>query len=71
MSNKKFKLLKDIVIPKGTIFENCDGMTSHFSNDNYLSTIGLTKNTSGRIIYGIDSSAACKEENAEWFEEVK
>ena len=41
---------KDIIIPKGTVFENIDGSLSQFFYDNYTINIALDKDTSARII---------------------
>jgi len=41
---------KDIVIPKGTVFENIDKTSSQFIYDNYATFISLDKDTSARII---------------------
>ena len=41
---------KDIIIPKGTVFENIDGSSSQFFYDNYAINITLDKDTSARII---------------------
>ena len=51
---------KDIIIPKGTIFENIDGSTSTFVSDNYESYLQLDidnyYNTSAiRIIVSSDN----------------
>ena len=52
---------KDIVIPKGTIFENIDGETTAFINDNYLYYLALDNDTTARIIVS---------KNDEYFKEV-
>jgi len=54
---------KDIIIPKGTIFENIDSSTTHFFYANYDFMIALDKDTTARLIVGA--------ENKEYFEEVK
>jgi len=59
----KLKLKKDMIIPKGTVFDNIDGSTSQFYYDNYEEYIELDKDTSARIIVS--------SENKEYFEVVK
>ncbi len=58
----KLKLKKDIIIPKGTIFYNCDNITTAFIHDNYDYILALDNDTCARIIVG--------SENKEYFEEV-
>ncbi len=66
MSNpKRMVLKKDIVIPAGTVFECVDGSRREFISGNYEATIGLSKDTSGGLVYGVEpQDPAC----AEWFE---
>ena len=54
---------KNIVIPKGTIFENIDGSKSEFIYDNYDYILALDNDTCARIIVS--------SENNEYFEVVK
>jgi len=54
---------KDIIVPKGTIFECIDGSTSHYCYDNYNNVIALDKDTSAEIIVS--------SENKEYFKEIK
>jgi len=61
-------LLKDIVIPKGTIFTEAPPVTERFSNDHFDCVVGLSKNTSGVFEYCIDSS--CGDELDEYFADV-
>ena len=61
------RLLKDIVIPAGTIFRNQDGVTVDYINGCIYTIIGITKDSYGSLIYGIDPRD--KELN-EWFEDV-
>jgi hypothetical protein len=63
----KMKLLKDIVIPAGTIFQQRFGTTDYGGGDMYQEIFGLTDDTSGYVTYGIDSGDP---KIAEWFEEV-
>ena len=51
---------KDIVIPKGTLFKNCDNSSSQFYYDNYDTYIALDKDTTVRIIVS--------SENKEYFQ---
>ena len=51
---KSYRLKEDIVIPKGTVFSDVNGTTSKYVRSMYQCTFGLTKDTSGNIIYGID-----------------
>jgi hypothetical protein len=65
---RKMVLLKDIVIPAGTVFENIDGTRSTYVEDCYKSLIGLTDDTSGSIVYIVDKD----DENInQYFREVK
>lgn len=66
MSNKVM-LKKDIVIPAGTVFESCYGEQRLYLGNNYSHIIGLTKDTSGEIVYGIDPDDVGV---AEWFEDI-
>jgi len=59
----KLKLKKDIVIPKGTIFEDISGSKSEFIYDQYDYTLALDNDTCARIIVS--------SENEEYFEVVK
>ena len=62
------KILKqDIVIPAGTVFECCDGSTTLYQSDNYAATVGLTKDSCGDFVYGIDPSDP---KLADWFEDA-
>lgn len=61
-------LKKDLVIPKGTVLRNIDGMTSSFTNGNYETIFGLTADSFGRLIYSIDDDDADLDE---WFEQRK
>ena len=66
MTRKRLK--KDIVIGKGTIFRNCDDSTVKFVKDNYECVIGLSKDSSGLVVYGIDCDD--HELMLEWFEDI-
>ena len=58
-------LLKDIVIPKGTIFGPAPVKTTRGS-DCFDAVFGLTKDSSGSIEYYIDDPAL-----DEWFADMK
>ncbi len=60
---KKIISKKDIIIPKGTVFENIDNSSSQFIYDNYDHLFALNKDTTARMIVS--------SENKEYFEEVK
>jgi len=64
---KAYVLLKDIVVPRGTVFYQAPIKTER-SEDHYDTVIGLTKNTAGDLTYCIDESF---EELNEWFAELK
>ena len=59
-------LLKDIVIPKGTVFRTAPVRTDRSGNDHYDCTIGLTKNSCGDFTYCIDDPKL-----EEWFTDLK
>lgn len=54
---KKIKkvLLKDIIIPKGTILNKAPVRTERYDNDHFSCVIGLSDNTVGYFEYCIDS----------------
>jgi len=64
----KMKLKKDIVIPAGTVFENCDGCSVRYGEENYETIIGLTKDSYGTLVYCMEPM---DKKLPEWFEEVK
>ncbi|HDM75820.1 MAG TPA: hypothetical protein ENG51_05035 [Deltaproteobacteria bacterium] len=51
---KKKVLQKRIVIPRGTIFTEAKGLAIMCHSDVYTYAFGLTANTAGDILYGID-----------------
>lgn len=57
----KKTLLKDIVIPKGTVFHTAPSKTERFGDEHYETIIGLSKNTSGSFVYCIDEVDELKE----------
>lgn len=65
MKPQKYVLKKDLVIPAGTVFECVDGSKRAFVSGNYEASIGLSKGTSGGLVYGIEPKDA---ECMDWFE---
>ena len=59
---RKFVSKKNIVIRKGTVFENIDGTNTHYASGNYEAIIGLDKDTCVTIVVN--------NENKEYFKEV-
>ena len=57
----KKTLLKDIVIPKGTVFYTAPSWTQRYGNEHYETIIGLSKNTSGSFVYYIDEPDELKD----------
>lgn len=58
-------LLKDIVIPAGTVFSSSPCQRT-YANDCFVeTTIGLTKNTYGNVTYEVS------DEVAEWFADLR
>ena len=55
-------LKKNIVIPKGTVFENIDGETSHYAYDNYATLISLDNDATARIIVSSENEEYFKKE---------
>ena len=66
MSNRKFVLKKDIIIPAGTIFTERFGKREYGANCYESPAFSLTKNTSGDVFYDIEPNDP---EMQEWFEE--
>ena len=48
----KLKLKKDIVIPKGTIFECIDGLEREYCHGNYEALIDLSRDNYGSFVVG-------------------
>lgn len=63
---KEIVLLKDIIIPAGTVFKKFEG-TVDYNKDNFEHIFGLTKDSYGSVIYSIESMEDIKK----WFAEVK
>lgn len=51
---KKIISKKDIIIPKGTIFENIDGLKREYCNGNYEALIDLSRDNCGHFAIGAD-----------------
>lgn len=62
---QRIVLTRDLVIPAGTVFECCDGVVRRYASGNYEATIGLSKDTSGSIVYGFEPSDI---QLGDWFE---
>jgi hypothetical protein len=67
MKEKRFRLKKDLIIHKGTIFNCIDGMTTEYISNMYSHGFGLTEDSSGELIYGIDPMDTKLQK---WFEEI-
>jgi len=65
---KKVRLKKDIVIPAGTILEAVGGSSVKYGEGNYECTVGLTKDSAGYFVYGLDPAGP---ELWDWFEECE
>lgn len=63
----KIILKKDWIIPAGTVFENCDGLTVNFASDNFEAMQGTGKD--GVINIYIDKGTI--EDKPEQFEYVE
>lgn len=61
----KVKLLKDIIIPAGTIFNDAPTKTTR-CNGHVECLVGLTDDSCGSFVYDMLSD---KENISEWFEE--
>lgn len=61
----RYVLKKDLIIPAGTVFECVDGTTRRFASGNFEAVIGLSRDSSGSLVYGIEpGDPKCME----WFE---
>lgn len=58
----KMVLLKDIVIPKGTVLTQAPPKSQRFGDNHFEAVIGLSPNTSGEFTYCIDSDPEIMEE---------
>lgn len=67
MSKKKEKkkvLIKDIVIPKGTVFSRSPNITERYGEDHFECIFGLSNNTHGIVYYDTSED---KEEIEKYF----
>ena len=65
----KMRLKKDIVIPAGTMFSGIPkNSNTKYHEDNYETSIGLTRNSFGTLVYCVDRDDA--ELLKDWFVEV-
>jgi len=64
----KKALIKDLVIPAGTIFDEAPTRTDRVASGCVRATIGLTDNTSGSIEYWCDGD---EDEIKEWFRDAQ
>lgn len=62
--NKKIKLKKDLIIPKGTVFSSAPKKILLQGDDHYESVFGLSCDSSGSVRYCI----ADMDNFDEWFE---
>jgi hypothetical protein len=61
-------LLKDLVIPTGTVFNTAPSKTERDPDYFVEAIIGLTKNTFGTVTYEIEED---NEELKQWFADLK
>jgi len=61
-------LIKDLVIPAGTVFGEAATHTARLGDGHIEATIGLTGNTSGSVHYYTGDD---QEELREWFRELR
>lgn len=59
-------LLKDIIIPAGTVFTDANGVVDRIQG-HYGTFLGLTKNTCGEFVYAFGDD---EEEMSEWFADL-
>jgi len=64
----KVVLIKDLVIPAGTVFDKAPFKTERPGDGCVQAIIGLTDNTSGSIEYWLDND---EEQMREWFRVLK
>ena len=67
MKEKKLVLKKDIIIKAGTVFSCEDGRKSSYVTHNYSALVGLTKDSCGEMMYGVDKD---DDKLDEWFMEL-
>jgi len=66
---KKFVLLKDIVIPKGTVLTRAPAVTKR-DQHHFGCTVGLSRNTCGDFTYSLDPECDVVEVS-DYFTELK
>ena len=66
-TQKQKRLLKDIVIPAGSLFNCIEGHEITYGAGMYRNLIGLTRDTHGDVIYSVDEGDP---KISEWFEDV-
>ena len=64
---KKLVLKKDIVIKAGTLFTCADGRKSTYVSGNYATSVGLTNDSCGELMYAMDEK---DEKLDDWFMEL-
>ena len=67
IKEQKFVLLKDVVIPAGSVFTVAPSKTQR-SDGHFCHIVGLTKDSAGDFIYYIDDNDP---ELEQWFTELK
>jgi len=68
MTKKKIRKViskKDIIIPKGTVFECIDGLKREYGNGNYEALIDLSRDNCGNFVIG----ANFNKDNFEYIED--
>lgn len=68
MKTKEYVLLKDIVIPAGTRFTPGPSQTRYYGTGHYECTVGLSKDSSGSLVYHIEDDL---KNLTEHFSEIK
>lgn len=71
---KEYVLVKDLVIPKGTIFGRAAVKTQRAGNDHIEADFGLSKDTSGTVVYCLGDDVRDPAQRAqieEYFVELK
>uniref|UniRef100_A0A6M3JVB7 Uncharacterized protein n=1 Tax=viral metagenome TaxID=1070528 RepID=A0A6M3JVB7_9ZZZZ len=60
-------LLKDLIIPKGTVFTQAPDKIEHYGDGHFEAVFGLSKDSYGTIYYNIDN----ENELSDWFTDLK
>jgi len=61
-------LIKDLIVPAGTVFDNAPLRTERPGDGCVQAIIGLSKNTAGSVEYWLDGD---EEEMQEWFRDLR